>query len=101
MGSQNIRDKNKKPSEWVYNRNLPGITLTPSHYMTSLLVVPINVNGQEIKTVVDTGRSYTVIRKRTCGNRNSLKGEFTPIMIYVPQRVIMADGTIHQYRKKH
>lgn len=60
VGTQGSKDKTKKSAERTNSKNLAGATLAQPHPVTSLLIAPVRVvNGQEVKTVVDTGRSYT------------------------------------------
>ncbi len=95
VGTQGSKDKTKKPAERTYNKNLAGVTLTQPHPVTSLLVIPVRVNGQEVKAVLDTGSSYTLMQESLW---KQLKTESPPVINSVPQRFIMADGTIHQSR---
>ncbi len=95
VGTQGGKDKTKKPAERTYNKNLAGVTLAQPHPVTSLLVIPVRVNGQEVKAVLDTGSSYTLMQESLW---KQLKTESPPVINSVPQRFIMADGTIHQSR---
>ncbi len=95
VGTQGSKHKTKKPPEHTYNKNLAGVTLAQPHPVTSLLVIPVRVNGQEVKAVLDTGSSYTLMQESLW---KQLKTESPPVINSVPQRFIMADGTIHQSR---
>ncbi len=95
VGTQGSKDKTKKPAERTYNKNLAGVTLAQPHPVTSLLVIPVRVNGQEVKAVLDTGSSYTLMQESLW---KQLKTESPPVINSVPQRFIMADGMIHQTR---
>ncbi|KAL1269215.1 hypothetical protein QQF64_031504 [Cirrhinus molitorella] len=89
------KEKTKKSAERTYNKGLAGMTLAQPHPITSLLDVPIKVNGQKVKAVIDTGSSYTLMQESLW---KQLKTKSPPIMTSAPQKFIMADGTIHQSR---
>ncbi len=88
VGTQGSKDKTKKPAEHTHNKNLAGVTLAQPHPVTSLLVIPVRV-----KAVLDTGSSYTLMQESMW---KQLKTGSPPVINSVPQRFIMADGTIHQ-----
>ncbi|KAL0172920.1 hypothetical protein M9458_033231, partial [Cirrhinus mrigala] len=95
VGTQGSKDKTKKSADRTNNKNLAGVTLAQPHPLTSLLVVPVKVNGQEVKAVLDTGSSYTLMQENLC---KQLTKESPSVITSTPQRFIMADGTIHQSR---
>ncbi|RXN06555.1 Transposon Ty3-G Gag-Pol poly [Labeo rohita] len=95
VSTQGSKEKTKKSAERTNTKNLAGVTLAQPHSVTSLLIVPVRVNGQEVKAVIDTGSSYTLMQENLW---KQLKME-TPLVIpSTPQRFIMADGTIYQSR---
>ncbi|KAI2644983.1 Transposon Ty3-I Gag-Pol polyprotein [Labeo rohita] len=63
VGTLGSKDKAKKSADCTNNKNLAGVTLAQPHPLTSLLVVPVKVNGQEVKAVLDTGSSYTLMQE--------------------------------------
>ncbi len=95
VSTQGSKDKTKKSAEHTNSKNLAGVTLAQPHPVTSLLVVPVRVNGQEVKAVLDTGSSYTLMQENLW---KQLKTESPSVIISTPQRFIMADGTIYQSR---
>ncbi|KAL0146720.1 hypothetical protein M9458_058060, partial [Cirrhinus mrigala] len=95
VGTQGSRDKTKKSADRTNNKNLAGVTLAQPHPLTSLLIVPVKVNGQEVKAVLDTGSSYTLMQENLW---KQLKKKSPSVITSTPQRFIMADGTIHQSR---
>ncbi|RXN33321.1 Transposon Ty3-I Gag-Pol [Labeo rohita] len=95
VSTQGSKEKTKKSAERTNTKNLAGVTLAQPHSVTSLLIVPVRVNGQEVKAVIDTGSSYTLMRENLW---KQLKMETSSVIPSTPQRFIMADGTIHQSR---
>ncbi|KAL0151927.1 hypothetical protein M9458_052779, partial [Cirrhinus mrigala] len=95
VGTQGSRDKTKKSADRTNNKNLAGVTQAQPHPLTSLLVVPVKLNGQEMKVVLDTGSSYTLMQENLW---KQLKEESPSVITSTPQRFIMAAGTIHQSR---
>lgn len=85
----------KTVAERNSNKNLAGVTLAHAHSVTSLLVVPVKVNAQEVKAVFDTRSTFTLMQEKLW---NQLKGEAQSVITSIPQRFVMADGTIHQTR---
>ncbi|XP_051980590.1 uncharacterized protein LOC127641718 [Xyrauchen texanus] len=94
VGNLNGKDKvNKKPPERNASKGLAGLSMAQPHPMTSLLVVPITIKGQEVKAVLDTGSTYTLIQESLW---RQLGGETKPDPPGPLQRFIMADGKMHQ-----
>lgn len=73
------------------SKNLVGLSIVQPHSLTSLLLVPVTIKGKEVKAVLDTGSTYTLMQENLwrLGGAASL----TPNS---PQRFIMADGKVHQ-----
>ncbi|RXN04493.1 Transposon Ty3-G Gag-Pol poly [Labeo rohita] len=95
VSTQGSKEKAKKSAERTNTKNLAGVTLAQPHSVTSLLIVPVRVNGQEVKAVIDRGSSYTLMQENLW---KQLKMDTPSVIASTPQRFIMADGTIHQSR---
>lgn len=54
-----------------------------AHPVTSLLVVPVKVNGQEVKAVIQTGSTFTLMQDKLW---NQLKSE-APCYYLHPSKV--------------
>ncbi|KAL0173712.1 hypothetical protein M9458_029680 [Cirrhinus mrigala] len=94
--TQNNKVKNSKTAaKHTSNKNLAGVTLAQAHPIMSLLGVPVKVNAQEVKAVIDTGSTFTLMQEKEW---YQLKGKAQSVITSIPQRCIMADGTIHQTR---
>lgn len=73
VGTQSSKEKtNKKSAERTFNKNLAGVTIAQPHPVSSLLVVSVRVNGKEVKAVLDTGSTYTLMQENLW---KQLKGE--------------------------
>jgi len=96
---QNGKEKaNKRPSERNNSKSLAGLSIAQPHPISSLLVVPVTIKGKEVKAVLDTGSTYTLMQESLW---KQLGGEPSANPLVPLQQFIMADGKIHQaFNKK-
>ncbi|KAL0152397.1 hypothetical protein M9458_052120 [Cirrhinus mrigala] len=73
--------------------NLAGLSIAQPQPLNSLLLVPITVKGKEVKAVLDTGSTYTLMQESLW---RQLGGDTLSLTPTSPQRFIMADGKVHQ-----
>lgn len=93
VGGQNSKEKvNKKSVEPSTSKNLAGLSIAQPHSLTSLLLVPVTVKGKEVKAVLDTGSTYTLMQENLWRQLGSAASSLLPNS---QQRFIMADGKVH------
>ncbi|KAL0148071.1 hypothetical protein M9458_056611 [Cirrhinus mrigala] len=94
VSGHNTKEKgDKKPPERNTSKHLAGLSIAQPHSTTTLLLIPVVVRGREMKAVVDTGSTFTLIQETVW---RQLGGEATTRTASPPQKFIMADGKVHQ-----
>ncbi|KAL0159071.1 hypothetical protein M9458_047147, partial [Cirrhinus mrigala] len=94
VGGQNNKEKaNKRSTERPASRDLAGLSIAQPQPLNSLLLVPITVKGKEVKAVLDTGSTYTLMQESLW---RQLGGDTSSLTPTSPQRFIMVDGKVHQ-----
>ncbi len=54
---------NKRTAERSNTKSLAGLSIAQPHADTSLLLVPVTIKGTEVKAVLDTGSTYTLMQE--------------------------------------
>ncbi|KAI2647185.1 Transposon Tf2-9 polyprotein [Labeo rohita] len=93
VSSHNAKEKGDKKPEKNTSKHLAGLSIAQPHLTTSLLLIPVVVRGREMKAVVDTGSTFTLMQETVC---RQLGGDATTRTASPPQKLIMADGKVHQ-----
>ncbi|KAL0159209.1 hypothetical protein M9458_042934, partial [Cirrhinus mrigala] len=93
VSSHNAKEKGDKKPERNTSKHLAGLSIAQPHSTTSLLMIPVVVRGREMKAVVDTGSTFTLMQESVW---RQLGGEATTRTASPPQKFIMADGKVHQ-----
>ncbi len=94
VGGQSHKEKgNKRTAERSNTKSLAGLSIAQPHAVTSLLRVPVTIKGTEVKAVLDTGSTYTLMQENLW---KQLGGDAPLGRSASTQRFIMADGKIHQ-----
>lgn len=90
----------RAPEKKFLPKSGAGVSMvqTPGHIKPNLLLVPITIRSLQGTAVVDTGSTYTLIRK-SLWKRIQHKKE--TLFAADEQRFVMADGTAHPALGKH
>ncbi|GAA6081124.1 uncharacterized protein LOC125141425, partial [Tachysurus ichikawai] len=95
---QNRKERSsKRPTGRSSPKNLAGVSIAQPHVLSSLLLVPVTVKGKEVRAVLDTGSTYTLMQENLW---QQLTGEAPTSTSQSTQRFIMADGKVHQAVEK-
>lgn len=72
---------------------MAGLSIAQSHPLSSLLLVPMNIRGTEVKAVIDTWSTYTLMQQSLW---RQLGEDKSSVVSSTPQHFLMADGNVHQ-----
>ncbi len=72
---------------------MASLSIAQPHSLKSPLWVPVTIKGKEVKAVVDTGSTFTLMQESLWRQLGGAASARTPT---TPQRFIMADGKVHQ-----